>query len=92
MIHAHLFYRFDFDNDGYITPEDIRIMISYMPFQRNILLQTAQGLIENKGIRDCSSPLSLINLSPTKTRQKIKEGLYEENEVKNVEHVDRINY
>jgi len=27
---------YDFDNDGYITPEDIRIMLSYMPFNRNV--------------------------------------------------------
>lgn len=30
------FNMYDFDGDGYITPEDIRIMLSYMPFKRNI--------------------------------------------------------
>ena len=30
------FYRYDFDDDGFITPEDIRIMMSYMPFNRNV--------------------------------------------------------
>jgi len=30
------FNMYDFDNDGYITPEDIRIMLSYMPFNRNV--------------------------------------------------------
>jgi len=29
-------FRYDFDSDGYITPEDIRIMMSYMPFNRNV--------------------------------------------------------
>lgn len=29
---------YDFDNDGLITPEDIRIMMSYMPFDRNVTL------------------------------------------------------
>jgi len=29
---------YDFDNDGYITPEDIRIMMSYMSFNRNVQL------------------------------------------------------
>ena len=26
---------FDFDNDGFISPEDVRIIMSYMPFNRN---------------------------------------------------------
>lgn len=30
------FKMYDFDNDGYITPEDIRILMSYMPFDRNV--------------------------------------------------------
>ena len=30
------FNMYDFDGDGYITPEDVRIMMSYMPFNRNI--------------------------------------------------------
>ena len=59
-----------------------------MPFQRDINLQTAQGLIENKGLRECGSPISQI----VKPRNKIKEGLYEEKEGKNVEYADRINY
>lgn len=30
------FNMYDFDDDGFITPEDVRIMMSYMPFDRNI--------------------------------------------------------
>ena len=30
------FDMYDFDNDGFITPEDVRIMMSYMPFNRDI--------------------------------------------------------
>ena len=30
------FDMYDFDNDGCITPEDVRIMMSYMPFNRDI--------------------------------------------------------
>jgi Ca2+-binding EF-hand superfamily protein len=30
------FNMFDFDNDGFISPEDVRIIMSYMPFNRNI--------------------------------------------------------
>ena len=36
------FDMYDFDNDSYITPEDMRIMLSYMPFERNIQLNAAQ--------------------------------------------------
>jgi len=32
------FDMYDCDQDGFITPEDIRIMMSYMPFKRNIQL------------------------------------------------------
>jgi hypothetical protein len=30
------FEMYDFDNDDFVTPEDIRIMMSYMPFNRNV--------------------------------------------------------
>lgn len=30
------FEMYDFDGDGFITPEDVRIMMSYMPFKRNV--------------------------------------------------------
>jgi len=33
------FEMYDFDQDGYITPEDVRIMMSYMPFKRNVTIQ-----------------------------------------------------
>ena len=32
------FEMYDFDSDGYITPEDVRIMMSYMPFNRNVAI------------------------------------------------------
>lgn len=40
---------YDFDNDGYITPEDIRIMMSYMSFNRNVQLQNVQSMIDMRG-------------------------------------------
>lgn len=33
------FEMYDFDNDGFVTSEDVRIMMSYMPFDRNITVQ-----------------------------------------------------
>jgi len=48
------FQMYDFDNDGMITPEDIRIMMSYMPFNRNVQIQNVQSMIDNRGM-DCIS-------------------------------------
>lgn len=36
------FKMYDFDNDQLICPEDIRIMMSYMPMQRNLPIKKAQ--------------------------------------------------
>lgn len=33
------FEMYDFDNDGYITTEDVRIMLSYMPLNTDINVQ-----------------------------------------------------
>lgn len=32
------FKMYDFDNDKIITPEDVRLILSYMPFNRNAKL------------------------------------------------------
>ena len=45
----------DFDNDGYISAEDIRIIMSYMPFKRNIQLQNVSCMLESKGMDDLMS-------------------------------------
>jgi len=29
----HLFRRYDFDNDGFLEREDVRILLSYVPFK-----------------------------------------------------------
>jgi len=34
-----VFNMYDFDGDGYITPDDVRMVMSYMPFKRNIPIQ-----------------------------------------------------
>lgn len=73
------FDMYDFDNDEYITPEDIRIMMSYMPFQRNIQIQAAQKQIELNG---GSSPVR-------NQRQRQKEGLYQDEEGRNLGYHDR---
>jgi Ca2+-binding EF-hand superfamily protein len=30
------YYRYDFNGDGLISKEDVRIVLSYIPFKRNI--------------------------------------------------------
>ena len=42
------FNMYDFDDDGYITPEDVRIMMSYMPFDRNIRIQQVASKLESR--------------------------------------------
>ena len=55
-------------------------MISYMPFQRNIQLQAAQKQIELNG---GSSPVR-------NQRQRQREGLYQDEEGKNLGYQDRV--
>jgi len=80
---------YDFDNDGFITPEDIRIMMSYMPFNRNVQVNHVQSIIDTKGMDSLS--FSSRAASPTnRQRQKKREGMYQEEEGKNVDYKDRI--
>lgn len=62
-----------------MTSEDIRIMMSYMPFKRN---GKTSPNIKLQYVSEASSP--------NHRRQKHKEGLYEDDEGKNVAYFDRI--
>lgn len=88
------FNMYDFDNDGLISAEDIRIIMSYMPFNRNIQLQNVPSLLENKGLNDLitqgGSP-SKKALIRVQQRAKQKEGIYKDQEGKSVEYKDRMN-
>lgn len=42
------FNMYDFDDDGLITPEDVRIMMSYMPFDRNVRIQQVASKLESR--------------------------------------------
>lgn len=85
------FEMYDFDNDGYITSEDVRIMMSYMAFNRVQGVQIAQSVLDQRGIEKISGSRAS---SPTnrqkQQRQKQKEGIYLEEEGKNVDYKDRI--
>ena len=61
------FNMYDFDGDGYITPDDVRIMMSYMPFKRNIPIQKVQNLIDTRGM-ECLSPVNKLMGSPKKAQ------------------------
>ena len=90
------FAMYDFDGDGYITPEDVRIMMSYMPFDRNVKIQNVHSLIEQRAhenmpqMSGMSSPSSMA-LSRVQQRAKQKEGLYQDYEGKNMDYRDRMN-
>ena len=91
------FRMYDFDDDGYVTPEDIRIMMSYMTFNRNVKIQHVQSMIEsrandniNNTPRGMTSPSSRA-LSRVQQRAKKLEGLYQDEEGKNVDYRDRMN-
>ena len=71
-----------------------------MPFKRNIQIQNVQNMIETKGY-ECLSPMAKSIGSPKKmispgppsrqmNRPKQREGLYQDEEGKNVDHRDRM--
>ena len=68
------FEMYDFDNDGYVTAEDVRIMMSYMPLSQNVTVHAVQALIDQRGLQESFSP------------RRAKEGLYEEEEGKNQQY------
>ena len=93
------FNMYDFDGDGYITPEDIRIMLSYMPFKRHIQIQNVQNMLDTRGMENLSPLLQSIG-SPKKhtpqrqsrqiNRPKQREGLYQDEEGRNVDYRARV--
>lgn len=78
------FEMYDFDNDGYITAEDIRIFMSYMPFNRNVQFNNVQSMLD-KGMDRVMSPGR-----GTRHRPKTREGLYQDEEGKNIDYNDRM--
>jgi hypothetical protein len=85
------FEMYDFDNDGFITPEDVRIMMSYMSFNRNVSAANVQQALDQRGIELISSGGSSPSDAMRRQRTKPKEGMYQEDEGKNVDYKDRIN-
>jgi len=49
------FEMYDFDNDGFITPEDVRMIMSYMPFNRDVPVGNVQQIIDKRGIESATS-------------------------------------
>jgi hypothetical protein len=80
------FQMYDFDGDGYITAEDVRIMMSYMPFNRN----GSSEVQPTNGNKGGFSP-EIVSSSPGKSPTRKREGLLEVEEGKNVDYNDRIN-
>ena len=44
---SFVFSLYDFDNDGYICAEDVRIVLSYIPLQRQDLQRSSMSLYES---------------------------------------------
>jgi Ca2+-binding EF-hand superfamily protein len=42
---------YDFDRDGYITPEDVRIVLSYVPItnMKDVVLGAKEGTLTSEG-------------------------------------------
>ena len=69
--------RYDFNGDGMISKEDVRIVLSYIPFKREVTAESTEEKL---------SSLSLGGDS----RKAGKEGLYEQEDGRMMEHKDRV--
>lgn len=69
-------YRYDFNSDNYITEEDVRIVLSYVPFKNGS--PTVDG-----GFASMSHAMALISLGSN-------EGLYNSDQGRNLEYKDRV--
>ena len=67
-------FRYDFNGDSLISKEDVRIVLSYIPFKRD----------EVGGVSSAQSVHS------SASAQQKKEGLYEQEEGKQLEYKDRV--
>ena len=67
-------------------------MMSYMSFNRNVQIQNVQSIIDSRAdLGSASSMGSPPNRSrPVVPRQKQREGLYNDEEGKNVDYKDRV--
>jgi hypothetical protein len=77
------FYRYDFDNDGLISAEDVKMILSYIPFRRRVieaLKPQSQTSIGSDGPRRHDTFTSTFSL---------REGLYNEAEGRNMDHKQR---
>ena len=65
-------------------------MMSYMPFNRNVPAGNVQSILDKQGMESINSQ-RLGSPSRGQRGQKQREGLYAEEEGKNVEYIDRQN-
>jgi Ca2+-binding EF-hand superfamily protein len=72
------FKMFDFDNDGFITAEDVRLVLSYIPFKTSTL--------KNAKSRDLSKSSSESEISICS--EDNKEGIYN-NKIKAMDSASR---
>jgi hypothetical protein len=70
--------RYDFNGDGLISKEDVRIVLSYIPFKREVTAESTEEKLSN------------MSLGPDGVKKTSKEGLYEQEEGKVLEYKDRV--
>jgi Ca2+-binding EF-hand superfamily protein len=51
---AVTFQMFDFNNDGYINAEDVRLVLSYIPFKTNAKRTTNRNKSQSSESSECS--------------------------------------
>jgi hypothetical protein len=69
-------FRYDFNGDGLISKEDVRIVLSYIPFKRDVTPESTADKLSSMSIQG--------------EAKKQKEGLYEQEEGKVLEYKDRV--
>jgi Ca2+-binding EF-hand superfamily protein len=77
--------RYDFNKDGFISKEDVRIVLSYVPFKR-LELQESEVTVRKK-LSSMNFNSAMKEVVPVPSKQ---EGLYEEHEGKALQYKDRL--
>jgi len=95
---SFIFSLYDFDNDGYISAEDVRIVLSYIPLLRQDLQRSSMSLYESSTSLsqeedDGPNSVSIQKILRLESKHALKsqiEGLYSAEEGKNLDASDRV--
>ena len=79
--------RYDFNGDGLISKEDVRIVLSYIPFKRDVS-ESIEEKLQTMNVGGGASGAS--HDGPRASLKQQKEGLYEQEEGKQLDYKDRV--